>query len=84
LAVHRFPPYVGLTHHLVTHTAQKHPSETEADAKDFIAIMKEKVTWRNPDDILNFDKTPIPYSYHANKTLDVQGAKTIHGGGFYH
>jgi hypothetical protein len=24
------------------------------------------------------DKTPIPYSYHSNKTLDMKGKKTIH------
>ena len=49
----------------------------EADTKDFIAMMKEKVTVRNPNDILNMDQTPVPYFYHAYKTLDVNGAKTI-------
>ena len=61
-----------------THTAQKHYTETEDDAKDFIAMMKTKVQGRNQDDILNMDQTPIPYSYHASKTLDVNGKKTIH------
>ena len=40
--------------------------------------MKEKVAGRNPDDILNMDQTPIPFSYHSNKTLNIKGIKTIH------
>ena len=78
LAVHRFTKSVGLTQRAATHTAQKHYTETEDDAKDFIAMMKTKVQGRNQDDILNMDQTPIPYSYHASKTLDVKGKKTIH------
>ena len=78
LAVHRFTHSVGLTQHQATHTAQKHLSEMEADAQDFIATMKEKVAGRNPNDILNMDQTPIPFSYHSNKTLNIKGAKTIH------
>jgi hypothetical protein len=68
LAVHRFTRSVGLTQHQATHTAQKHFSETEADTQDFIAMMKEKVAGRNPNDILVMDQTPIPFSYHSNKT----------------
>ena len=78
LAVHRFTRSVGLTQRQATHTAQKHFSETEADARDFIAMMKEKMAGRNPNDVLNMDQTPIPFSYHSNKTLNIKGAKTVH------
>ena len=43
LAVHRFTKSVGLTQRAATHTAQKHYTETEDDAKDFIAMMRMKV-----------------------------------------
>jgi hypothetical protein len=78
LAIHRFTKSVGLTQRAATHTSQKHFSETEDEAKDFIAMMKTKVQGRELDDILNMDQTPIPYSYHASKTLDIKGKKTIH------
>ena len=58
----------------MTHTAQKHFKETEDDVKDFIAMMKERTANRN---ILNMDQTPIAYSFHAKKTLEVRGSKTI-------
>jgi hypothetical protein len=32
----------------------------------------------DPDDIVNMDQTPIPYSYHSNRTLEKKGVKTIH------
>jgi hypothetical protein len=78
LVVHRFTKSVGLTQRSATHTAQKHYTETEAAAKDFIAMAKVKLQGRNLDDVLNMDQTPIPYSYHSNKTLDTKGKKTIH------
>ena len=31
-----------------------------------------------PDDIVNMDQTPIPYSYHSNQTLEKKGVKTKH------
>ena len=40
-------------------------------------MMKAKMGGRNLDDILNMDQTPIPYSYHASKTLELKGAKTV-------
>ena len=52
--------------------------ETEADAKDFITVMKSKLEGRNLNDILNMDQTPIPFSYHSNMTLKVKGARTVH------
>jgi len=51
---------------------------TEADAKDFIAVMKSKLEGRNLDNILNMDQMSIPFSYHSNMTLEVKGARTVH------
>ena len=67
---------MGLTQRASTHTAQKHFTETEAAAKDFIAMMQVKMQEKNLDH-LNMDQTPIPYSYHASKTLEFKGAKTV-------
>jgi len=78
VSIHRFTRSLGLTQHAATHTAQKHFMETAADAKDFIIMVKQKLEGRNRDDILNTDQTPIPFSYHLNKTLEVKGTKTIH------
>jgi hypothetical protein len=56
----------------LTQRAQKHLMEIYADATDFIAMMKAKMQGRNLDDVLNMDQTPIPYSYHANKMIDMK------------
>ena len=65
---------------LISHTycAEAH-TQTEDAAKDFIAMMKVKLQERNLNDILNMDQMPIPYSYHANKTLNLKGTKTVQG-----
>jgi hypothetical protein len=78
VCMHRFTRSLGLTQRVSTHTAQKHFMETAADAKDFIAMVKQKLEGRNLEDILNMDQTPIPFSYHSTKTLEVKGTKTIH------
>jgi hypothetical protein len=41
-------------------------------------MMKEKIMAKNPSHIINMDQTPIPYSFHTNKTLELKGTKTIH------
>ena len=65
--VHHFTKHIGLTHCVATHTAQKHFKETADDTKDLIAMMKERTTNRNKDDIFNMDQTPIAYSFHVTK-----------------
>jgi hypothetical protein len=52
--------------------------DTEAYAKDFIAVMKSKLQEWNLEDVLNMDQTPIPFSFHSNMTLEVKGAWTVH------
>jgi hypothetical protein len=43
-----------------------------------MAMMREKVAEMDPDDIINMDQTPIPYSYHTSRTLALKGTKMIH------
>jgi hypothetical protein len=52
--------------------------ESEADAKDFRAVMKSKLEGRNLDNVLNMDQMLILFSYHSNKMLEVKGARTVH------
>jgi len=79
VAVHRFTRSMGLMQHAGTHTAQKHHTQTEDAAKDFIAMMKVKLQGRNLDDVMNMDQTPIPYSYHVSKTLNPKSNTTVQG-----
>jgi hypothetical protein len=77
-AVNRFIKQMGLTHRSATHTAQKSHHETETESQHFIEMMRDKVADMDPALILNMDQTPIPFSFHAAKTLEKKGTKTIH------
>ncbi len=76
--VRRFMKSAGLTHRLGTHTAQQSPKVMEQAARDFMALMRQKVAHMNPDHVLNMDQTPIPFSYHNKRTWDEKGVKTVH------
>jgi hypothetical protein len=81
LVIQSFTRSAGLTQCSATHMVQKHFLETEANAKDFMAMirdMRDKIDGRNLDNIINMDQTLIAFSYHPNKMLDVKGTKTIH------
>jgi hypothetical protein len=41
-------------------------------------MVKQKLEGCDLDDIVNMDQTPIHFSYHSNKMLDVKGRKMIH------
>jgi hypothetical protein len=41
-------------------------------------MMKETVAEYDPCDIVNIDQSPIPYSYHSSRTLEMKGKKTVH------
>ena len=40
--------------------------------------MRMKTVGKDPYDIINMDQTPIPYSFHSNKTLEKKGARSVH------
>ena len=73
-----FVKKMGYTHRIGPHVAQKKHKDTEDDALHFMAMMREKFAEMDPDDIINMDQTPIPYSYHTSRTLALKGTKTIH------
>jgi hypothetical protein len=77
-AVGRFVKKMGLSHHAATHTAQKHYKETKEEASHFIEFMRTKLEGKDPCDIINMDQTPIPYSFHSNRTLENRGTRTVH------
>jgi hypothetical protein len=77
VAIHRFTHSIGLVQHAATHTAQKHFTVAEDDSKDLIVMMRMTLQGQDPNDILNMDQMPIPYSYHSNKTLEVMGSKPV-------
>ena len=41
-------------------------------------MMKEKLVDYDPCDVINMDQSPIPYSFHSSRTLEVKGTKTVH------
>ena len=77
-SIKRFVKRVGLSHRVSTHVAQKNYKETEEESSHFMALMRQKVAGMNPDDVINMDQTPIPYTFPSNRTLEKKGTKTIH------
>jgi hypothetical protein len=77
-AVGRFVKRMGLSHRAATHTAQKHYKETQEESTHFMEVMRMKTAGKDPCDIINMDQTPIPYSFHSNKTLENKGARSVH------
>ena len=62
----------------MTHVAQKNYRETQEESSHFLVLMRQKVSAMNPDDVLNMDQTPIPFTFPSNRTLEKKGTKTIH------
>jgi len=69
---------MGLSHCAATHTAQKYFKETQEESTHFIKVMRIKTAGKDPCNIINMDKTPIPYSFPSNKTLEQKGMQSIH------
>ena len=74
----RFTKQMGLTHRAAMHTTQKDYHETMEESCHFIEMMRDKVADKDQALIINMDQTPIPFSFHATKTLEKKGMKTIH------
>ncbi len=79
VVVHHFTRSLGQMQCAVTHTVQKHHTQTEDTAKDFISTMKVKLQGRNLDDNMNIDQTPISIFNHAKNTLNLKSTKTVQG-----
>ena len=65
----RFCQAIGLSYRAPTHVAQKHPKQTEALAKAFIEMVRQRVLLMPPDAVANMDQTPIPFAYNSRRTL---------------
>jgi hypothetical protein len=77
-SVYRFIKKVGLSNRVSTHVAQKDHRETEEESAHFVNFMRQKVSGMDPEDVLNMDQTPIPYSFPSSRTLEKKGTKAIH------
>ena len=64
---------------IATHESQKDPRETIADALDFLELNRSKMIepFRHQDFLINMDQTPVPFTFHSKKTLEVLGSRTI-------
>jgi hypothetical protein len=71
--IQRFVKWVGLSNRVSTHVAQKNHRETEEESSHFLVLMRQKVSAMNPDDVLNMDQTPIPFTFH--RTLEKKGTR---------
>ena len=76
-SLNRFVKKTGISHCVSTHVMQKDHNETEEESAHFMTLMRQKVLGMDPDDIINMDQTPVPYSFPSNRTLDKKGSKMI-------
>jgi hypothetical protein len=69
----------SLVHRMGTHESQRAPSETAALALDYMKSIRPKVMEpnRSKEFILNMDQTPVPFSFHSKRTLELLGSRTI-------
>ena len=78
----RFIYSQGLVFCLGTSESQRSPLEVAAEALAYMqTVARLKVSQegiRHEDFILNMDQTPIPFTYHARKTINTPGSGTVH------
>lgn len=79
MAMHRFVRKHGLVHRVGTHESQKNPEEVKGEAMDFMKVVRKKVRAKNRSKRFTYsmDQTPIFFTYHAKKTLEKKGMKTV-------
>ena len=77
MIVARFIKKVGLSYRVSTHIAQKSFKETELSSQYFVSMARERVNALPPEAVLNMDQTPIWYSYHSGRTLEVKGTRSV-------
>jgi hypothetical protein len=64
---------------MATHKAQRHPSEVEGEALDFLANICPILidANRDPNHIYNMDQTPVQMAMEWKCTIDKVGARTV-------
>ena len=78
-AIRRWLKSQDLVYRLGTHESQRAPHVAIQDSLDFIKVVRPLFHGpsRDPRFILNMDQTPVYYSMHSDRTLEVRGAKTV-------
>ena len=79
MSVSRFMKKTGLSHRMATHKAQRHPSEVEGEALQFLDVIRPVLLEHNrhPDFVINMDQTPVYHAMDFRTTIDRVGARTI-------
>ena len=78
--VNRFVKSHGMVHRMGTHVAQKAPSESMGEVRDYMEVTRPKMLEpsRHQDYVLNMDQTPVPFTYDPKSTLELVGRRTVH------
>ena len=78
-SVSRWVRHHGLVHRMGTHVSQKAPSEIAKLADDFMEYIRPVISQpnRSEDYIINMDQTPVPFTFHSTKTLELVGTRTV-------
>lgn len=80
MIVGRWKKHHSLTYRMGTNESQRAPSETKAEAEDFMNVVRPLVSHSNlhQDYNINMDQTPVWFSFNAKRTLDLIRKRTIH------
>ena len=79
MSISRFMKKHRLVHRMATHKAQRHPSEVEGEALQFLECVRPILVEsnRDPNFIYNMDQTPVQMAMDWKVTIDKVGARTV-------
>ena len=79
MSISRFMKKNRFTHRMATHKAQRHPSEVEADALQFLDVMRPILLEQNRDldYVINMDQTPVYHVMDFKTTIDKVCVRTV-------
>jgi hypothetical protein len=79
-AVKRFVCALFFVYIMGTHLSQRKPEEVEAEAKDYMHLIRQFIVGPhcNRRLIINMDQTPIYFAMSVKQTLELVGKQTIH------
>jgi transposase-like protein len=79
MSISRFMKKNRLVHRMATHKAQRHPSEVENEALQFLDYIRPILVQpnRDPDYMYNMDQTPIWMAMDDKMTIDKVGTRTV-------
>ena len=79
MSISRFMNKHRLVHRMATHKAQRHPSEVEGEALQFLAYIRPVLieSNRDPNFMYNMDQTPVQMAMDWKVTINKVGARTV-------